>query len=88
MHRPKQDKSDSSAAEKRLQPTSGNNGVLHEDNSQCQFDPSTFKILYVINSENTFYRRMALNRAKLVSFYYKPQYPISFLSRKSTIDKL
>jgi hypothetical protein len=40
--------------------------VIHEDNTQCQFNPRTLKILYVINSENCFYRRQALNRAKEV----------------------
>ena len=44
-------------------------GVLFEDNLQCQFNPSNFKILYVINSENCFYRRLALTRAKKVTFH-------------------
>jgi len=38
--------------------------VFHEDNLQCKFNPRNFKILYVINSENCFYRRLALTRAK------------------------
>jgi hypothetical protein len=75
--RPKQQSDDSSkkatavdiaslaAAEQRLQ--QGNNGVIHDDNSQCQFNPRTFKILYVIKSENCFYRRLCLRRAKEVS---------------------
>ena len=41
--------------------------VFHEDNLQCKFNPRNFKILYVINSENCFYRRLALTRAKNVS---------------------
>ena len=59
------DKKPGETAEQRLQ--SGNNGVIYEDNSQCQFNPKDFKVLYVIKSENCFYRRLALRRAKKVS---------------------
>ena len=44
--------------------------VFHEDNLQCKFNPRNFKILYVINSENCFYRRLALTRAKNVSSFW------------------
>ncbi len=43
------------------------NNVVYDDNLQCKFNPRNFKILYVINSENCFYRRLALTRAKNVS---------------------
>ena len=46
---------------------SDKDNVFHEDNLQCKFNPRNFKILYVINSENCFYRRLALTRAKNVS---------------------
>ncbi|XP_040564343.1 paired amphipathic helix protein Sin3a isoform X2 [Lepeophtheirus salmonis] len=39
-------------------------GVVYEDNMQCNFNPRSFKVLYVIKSENCFYRRLALRRAK------------------------
>ena len=45
-----------------------NSNVVLEDNLQCKFNPRNFKILYVINSENCFYRKLALTRAKNVSF--------------------
>ena len=45
--------------------------VFHEDNLQCKFNPRNFKILYVINSENCFYRRLALTRAKNVSSFWQ-----------------
>jgi len=41
-----------------------NSNVVLEDNLQCKFNPRNFKILYVINSENCFYRKLALTRAK------------------------
>lgn len=41
--------------------------VVYEDNLQCKFNPRNYKILYVINSENCFYRKLALTRAKNVS---------------------
>ena len=44
------------------------NSVVMEDNLHCKFNPRNFKILYVINSENCFYRKLALTRAKNVSF--------------------
>lgn len=47
---------------------SDKDNVFHEDNLQCKFNPRNFKILYVINSENCFYRRLALTRAKNVRF--------------------
>ena len=59
------EKKSGETAEQRLQ-QSGNNGVIYEDNSQCQFNPKDFKILYVIHNENCFYRRLALRRAKKV----------------------
>lgn len=34
-----------------------------DDNAQCQFSLKNFKVLYIINSENCFYRRLALRRA-------------------------
>ena len=37
------------------------------ENTQVTFNPKNFKILYVINSENCFYRKLALTRAKKVS---------------------
>lgn len=39
-------------------------GIVYEDNLQCKFNPRNFKILYVIDSENCFYRKLALTRAK------------------------
>ena len=42
-------------------------GVYNVDNTQITFNPKNFKILYVINSENCFYRKLALTRAKHVS---------------------
>jgi len=39
-------------------------GVYNVDNTQITFNPKNFKILYVINSENCFYRKLALTRAK------------------------
>ncbi len=44
-----------------------NNGIVHGDNLQCQFNPKNLKMLYVIQSENCFYRNGALRRAKDVS---------------------
>ncbi len=44
-----------------------NNSVYHMENTQVTFNPKNFKILYVINSENCFYRKLALTRAKHVS---------------------
>lgn len=44
-------------------------GIVYEDNLQCKFNPRNFKILYVIDSENCFYRKLALTRAKNVSPY-------------------
>ena len=44
-----------------------NPGVYHMENTQVTFNPKNFKILYVINSENCFYRKLALTRAKNVS---------------------
>merc|ERR1712020_762303 len=41
------------------------NSIVNQDNLQCKFNPRNFKILYVINSENCFYRKLALTRAKL-----------------------
>ena len=52
-----------SSTNKRLQ----NNTVYNTDNTQVTFNPKNFKILYVINSENCFYRKLALTRAKHVS---------------------
>lgn len=46
---------------------SAENGVINEDNTQCQFKPGSMKMLYVIPSENCFYRKGALARAKEVS---------------------
>ncbi|XP_059085243.1 paired amphipathic helix protein Sin3b-like [Tigriopus californicus] len=40
------------------------NGITHVDNTQCKFNPKTFKRLYVINSDSWFYRKLALKRAK------------------------
>jgi hypothetical protein len=37
--------------------------VVYEDNTQCQFNLKNYKILYILNSENCFYRRQALKRA-------------------------
>jgi hypothetical protein len=37
--------------------------VVYEDNTQCQFNLKNLKIVYIINSENCFYRRLALRRA-------------------------
>ena len=37
--------------------------VVFEDNTQCQFNLKNYKILYIVNSENCFYRRLALRRA-------------------------
>lgn len=42
------------------------NGISHVDNTQCKFNPKTFKRLYVINSDSWFYRKLALKRAKQV----------------------
>ena len=61
--------------------------VFHEDNLQCKFNPRNFKILYVINSENCFYRRLALTRAKNVSWhsgttlYHNKNYPKDLISQ-------
>ncbi len=41
--------------------------VVYEDNTQCHFNLKNFKILYIINSENCFYRRFALRRAITVN---------------------
>lgn len=56
--------SNNSSAKKELFGDKCKDGVVYEDNLQCKFNPDNFKILYVINSENCFYRRMALTRAK------------------------
>ena len=48
-----------------------NNGVIHHDNLQCQFDPKSLKMLYVIHSENCFYRSGSLTRAKNVRNFIK-----------------
>jgi len=40
------------------------NIVFEDGNLQCNFNPNNFKILYVINSENCFYRKFAFTRAK------------------------
>ena len=37
-----------------------------EDNAHCQLSLKNFKVLYIINSENCFYRRLALRRAAQV----------------------
>jgi len=40
------------------------NSIVNQDNLQCKFNPRNFKILYVIDSETCFYRKLALTRAK------------------------
>merc|ERR1719242_1295216 len=40
------------------------NSIVSQDNLQCKFNPRNFKILYVIDSETCFYRKLALTRAK------------------------
>lgn len=60
----------SSSAKKELfsnNKVNSKDNVVYEDNLECKFNPRNFKILYVINSENCFYRKMALTRAKNVS---------------------
>ena len=42
------------------------NGVIHEDNMQCQFNSKTHKIDFIVNASSIFYRRGALIRAKQV----------------------
>ena len=49
------------------QPPISSDGVYNIENTQVTFNPKNFKILYVINSENCFYRKLALTRAKHVS---------------------
>jgi len=47
--------------------SSGGHGgpdVMYEENTQCIFNPKNLKMLYVINSENCFYRKLALTRGK------------------------
>ena len=63
---------DASTAAKR----SLSNGVIFEDNTQCNFNPRNFKMLYVINSEKIFYRKLALRRAKEVRLNFKCTNPI------------
>ena len=41
--------------------------MVYEDNTACQFNLKNYKILYIINSENCFYRRLALRRAAKVT---------------------
>ena len=38
--------------------------VYNEDNSACVFDRKSQKLLFVLNSENCFYRKLALTRGK------------------------
>ena len=38
--------------------------MIHQDNLQCQFNPKSLKMLYVIHSENCFYRSGSLSRAR------------------------
>ena len=60
--------------------------VENDEKTQCRFDPSSLKILYVINSENCFYRKKALQRAKsvrLINFeIYGSKSYFSFQSHK------
>lgn len=58
------DKDKESDSNVRLSGTSITNSIYHMDNTQVIFNPKSFKILYVINSENCFYRKLALTRAK------------------------
>jgi len=51
-----------SRAESRL--NLPDDSIIFEDNSACNFNPKTLKILYVINSENYIYKRRSLLRAK------------------------
>jgi hypothetical protein len=39
-------------------------------NNPCQFSLKNFKVLYIINSENCFYRRLALRRAAEVTIFH------------------
>ncbi len=36
------------------------------DNTECKFNVNSFKLVYVVNSENYLYKRMALRRAQQV----------------------
>jgi len=38
--------------------------IMFEDNTACNFNPKSLKILYVVNSENYIYKRRSLLRAK------------------------
>lgn len=37
-----------------------------KENLQCKFHPNSYRIVYVVNSENYFYSKGALKRAKQV----------------------
>jgi len=39
-----------------------------EENLQCQFNPNSFRMIFVTNSENVIYLKGALKRARQVSF--------------------
>ena len=45
------------------------------DNTECKFNVNSFKLVYVVNSESYLYKRMALQRAREVSFgtQYQPR---------------
>jgi paired amphipathic helix protein Sin3a len=42
-----------------------NSNMVLEENLQCKFNSRSLKICYIANSENCFYKEMALSRAKL-----------------------
>lgn len=40
------------------------------DNTQCKFNLSSFKMVFVVNSDSYMYKKQALKRAKQVSSFY------------------
>lgn len=58
--------------------------VMLDDNTQCQFSLKNFKILYIVNSENCFYRRLALRRAKEVIVFTNSLFTSSLFAHWSS----
>ena len=43
--------------------------MIIQDNLQCQFNPNSYKMIFVVNSENFIYLKGALQKARRVSSY-------------------
>ena len=54
--------------DERAEDRKGSDHMDIMDNTECKFNVNSFKMVYVVNSESYLYKRLALRRAKEVSY--------------------